>query len=75
MRRNTQFNIFAGPNGGNVSSNGGRWWPGLVVFNLSGIKKIALSSNIFKHSRLRNLIVCPVARQNNISSLCDAILP
>ena len=49
----------------------------LVVFNLSGINKIFLSSNTFKHSRLRNLIIwsrCPVVRHNNIASLCDTTL-
>ena len=59
------------------NSNEGRWWPDLIVFNLSGINKIALSSNTFKHSGLRNLIVwsrCPVVRHNNIASLCDAAL-
>ena len=50
----------------------------LVVFNLSGINKTALSSNNFKYSILRHIIVwsrCPVVRHNNnIASLCDTAL-
>ena len=49
----------------------------LAVFSLSGINKIALSSNTFKHSKLRNFLVwsrCHIVRHNNIASLYDTVL-
>ena len=59
------------------SSIGGKWWPGLVVFKVSGTNKTTLSIEIFMLSKLKHWIVWflwPVAKHKNITKLWESFL-
>ena len=55
-----------------LSSIGGKWWPGLVAFKVSGTNKTTLSLEIFLSSRLKHLIVWspwPAVKHKSIAIL------
>ena len=59
-----------------LSSIGGKSWPGLAVFKVSGTNKTNLSLQIFMQSKFKHLIVCslwPVVKHKSIANLWESV--